>query len=261
MDKKITIFPSQEPKLHKKSYSAKLNLIRYVVLYIKKGNSIKYLQIFLIILGASLLIGFVVFWWMPDYRSYILREDSLVENLSAFFYLITFLLGSLFFIKSKRTIKPLVIVSAVGILGFLDEISFGERLFALHMPRIGDLKIDAAHDFIELGYWTIRSSISSYPVFTYTLIVGSVILAAIVTIKYQHKLISTISILYRKQKQTFILVLFFISLIFAALVIDLEIVHHDALFALEELFELNASIALFFCCFSLYDQRLQKTSA
>ena len=59
-------------------------------------------------------------------------------------------------------------------------------------------------------------------------------------------------------KQTYILALFFASLVFVALIIDLDIVHNKALFALEELFEMNAAIALLFCCLSLYDPRLSK---
>lgn len=216
----------------------------------------KYVWIYLVLFGVNILIALGVGIWMPGYKAYLIKEDSLVENLSAFFFLSTFFLSFLFFLKRKKHRKALIIVSAVGLLGFLDEISFGERLFALNMPYIGSVKIDALHDFFFLGYKVIKGFTHSHAIFVYLLIGVGVIMAVIVALKHRYKLIGIIS--NSNYKQTYILALFFASLVFAALIIDLEIVHNKALFALEESFEMNSAIALLFCCLSLYDPRLSK---
>ena len=209
----------------------------------------KYVWIYLVIFAVNILTTWVVGMWFPDYRAYLINEDSLVENLSVFFFLSTFSLSFLFVIKSKKNRKALIILLVLGLLGFLDEISFGERLFAFNMPFIGGVKIDAVHDFFYLGWIVIKSFTHSSAIFVYLLIGGGAIMAVIVAFKYRYKLIALISNGY--YKQTYILALFFASLIFGAMIIDLEIVHNNALFALEESFEMNAAIALLFCCLSL----------
>ncbi len=217
----------------------------------------KYVWIYLVLFGVNVLTAWGVYMWMPDYRVYLVMEDSLVENLSAFFYISTFFLSLLFFIKSKKRRKALIIVSAVSLLGFLDEISFGERLFSLNMPHIGGNKIDATHDFFSLGYKVIKSLTHSHAIFVYPLIGVVAIMAVMVALKYRYKLIGIISNGY--YNQTYILALLFASLGFAALIIDLGIVNKNkALVALEEFFEMNAATALLFCCLSLYDSRLSK---
>ncbi len=214
----------------------------------------KFVWIYLIVFGVNLLISLVVGLWMPDYRAHLVNENGLVEHLSAFFFLGTFFLSLLFFIKSKKYRKELIAVSALGLLGFLDEISFGEWFFDLKMPHIGGVKIDAAHDFVFLGYILIKSFTDSHAIFVYLLIGVGAIMAITVALKYGYKLIGIISNSY--YKQTYILALFFVSLVFTSLIIDLDILHNNALFAIEESFEMNAAIALLFCSLSLYHLRL-----
>ena len=220
----------------------------------------KYVWIYLVLFGVNILTAWGVGMWIPDYRAYLVNEDSLVEHLSAFLFLSTFFLSFLFVIKSKKNRKSLIIVSAVGLLGFLDEISFGERLFMLNMPIIGGKKIDAVHDLFELGYKGIKILTHSHAIFVYLLILiggGAIMAVTRVALKYRYKLIAIISNGY--YKQTYILALFFASLVFAALIIDLGIIHNNALFTLEELLEMNAAMALLFSCLSLCYQN--KTGA
>lgn len=42
------------------------------------------------------------------------------------------------------------LVAGLALIGALDEISFGERLFGLTMPRVAGYKIDGLHDFAML---------------------------------------------------------------------------------------------------------------
>jgi hypothetical protein len=191
---------------------------------------------------------------MPNYRGYLFSEDGLIENLSAIFFLISFFLGLIFIFNNNIHRKALIFISAVGLLGFLDELSFGESLFGFNMPRIYGVKIDAVHDFFFLGYKVIMGLTYLYPIYVFLFLGVCIIGVTIVTLKYSYELKETISNIYNKPP--FILALFFTILVISALVIDLDLVYHGTLFMVEEVFEMNAAIALLFCCLSLYEQQL-----
>ena len=216
----------------------------------------KYLQVYIIIFGINMMIMFVVGMWMPDYRGYLAHEDSLVENLSAFFFLCTFFLGLLFILKGTKNKKALIFVSVIGLLGFLDEISFGERMFALNMPRVHGMPIDSAHDLFTLGYRLIEELAHSYSVLVYSLIGIGVILIAKLALKNKYEIAEIIKRI--QNNQTYILALIFTLFIFAALIIDLDILHIKGIFIIEESLEMNAALALLFCSLSLYDQNYKK---
>lgn len=219
----------------------------------------KYVRIYLVLFGINVLIALGVYTWVPEYRDYLMMEDRLIENLSAFFYISTFFLSLVVFLKSKEHRKTLIVISAVGLLGFLDELSFGEKIFGFKMPRFAGVKIDAAHDLFFLGYKLVKPRVLSHITYVYLLIGVGAIFSGIVTLKYRYKLMDIITNSYHKQ--TYILALLFAFLVFSALVIDLEIVDNNVLYMLEEIFEMNAAIALIFCCLSLYEPRISKITS
>ena len=206
-----------------------------------------------------MLVVCVVYAWFPTrYRHPFLMEDHLIENLSAAFFLGSCFLGLLFFMKTKFHSRKFLLLSAVGLLGFLDELSFGERIFGLSMPRISGTKIDAAHDSFYLGFQFFKNFVSSHPAYTLLLIgIGAAMLMVRGTFLHRSRLMDVISNFYRYPQ--YILILICVTLVSFALLIDLDLVSNGLLFMLEELFEMNAAIALFLCCLCFYDQRaLQK---
>ncbi|MGD1919849.1 MAG: hypothetical protein ACFCAD_13740 [Pleurocapsa sp.] len=213
----------------------------------------KYLKAFLIIFIINMLIGSLFYLLFPDYRTYLIKEDSLIENLSAISYLSTFFLSSIFLFKGTQHKKPLILIAFLGLLGCLDEISFGERLFKLNMPRINGVKLDSAHDFVSIGHKEITKLANNDPNYLFLLLgIGGIVLAT-VTFRYKKQLKQALSYVY--YEPPFILGFLFILLLCLALLIDLGLVDYYALRAIEELFEMNAALALFFCSFSLQKQR------
>ena len=83
----------------------------------------------------------------------LIKEDGLIENISAILFAAAFLISLIHWpkIRRKEGATTFVFVGILGLIGFLDEISFGERLFDLTMPVIYEVKIDALHDFFYLG--------------------------------------------------------------------------------------------------------------
>lgn len=169
------------------------------------------------------------------------------------FFLSTFFLGFILFVQNKKNRKLLGIVASVGLICFLDEVSFGERLFDLKMFQIYGTKIDAVHDFIKLGYKVMRDHAHSYAGVIYPLLAICAIMGIIGVLKYRTELIGLISIVY--SNQTYVLALFFVSLVFGAIILDLDILHIRGALVLEELFEMNAGLALLFCCLSLHKDK------
>ena len=156
-------------------------------------------------------------------------------------------------VKNKKNRKLLIIVAAVGLLCFLDEVSFGERLFALDVYHIYGTKIDSVHDFINLGYKVLLNYTHFYAGVVYPLLAICAILAILGVLKYRTELIAKISHSY--SNQTYVLALIFVSLVLGAIILDLDLLHIRGALVLEELFEMNAGLALLFCCRSLHKDK------
>ena len=74
------------------------------------------------------------------------KEDGLLENLTVGILFATFSLSSYFYFKFKRKGNIFLLLAAFGLVGFLDEISFGRRMFPVPMPKSHGLTIDGFHD-------------------------------------------------------------------------------------------------------------------
>lgn len=113
-----------------------------------------------------LLIGWAFYAWVPGARAGVLEEDHFVEWLSALTFLAAGLVGAWCLLRGRSPGERLAVAVAalLGLLGFADELSFGERLFALDMPRIRGLKIDGAHDFAEVVAKGARDLFRAAPV-------------------------------------------------------------------------------------------------
>ncbi len=209
----------------------------------------KYVWVYLVLFAINVLIALAVYTWVPEYRPHFLMEDRLVENLTAFFYVGAFILALVFVFRSKEHQRALIVISAVALLGFLDEMSFGQRLFGLNMPHIHGIRIDAAHDFFFLGYISIRKYVLPHTTLVYSLIGIGAISAVMVTLKCRSKIIGTFT--GSHHKEAYILASIFVCLGLFALVLDLDIVPYRITPLLEEIFEMNAAIALIFCSLSL----------
>src|SRR3990172_817979 len=212
-----------------------------------KKTGMKYVWGYLALTGTTLLIAFAVCQWIPAYRRYLREEDSLVENLSAAFFVFSCFLALLILKKRKDHKKLLILISGLALLGFLDELSFGERIFGLSMPRIGGVKIDAAHDLFDLAH----RELGKFPY----LVAGIGAISAIAFFKYWSRAVT--AMLGTPRHPHHFLILFFGIQILAALLIDT--LEYRPLFVLEELLEMNAAIALSFCCLSLPNPVLNPT--
>ncbi len=213
----------------------------------------KYVWSYIAVFFVNMLAAYGIFFFIPDCRNWLLVEDSAVENLSALFYLGAFLVGIPLSIKSKEYRKTILLVSFTGLLGFLDELSFGERILATKMPRLLGVQIDAAHDFFYVVAITVDRAPRMYAV---ALLLVALVLFIWVMHKYGRKVAGKVCQTY--PGSVIVLAVVFVVQLMIALVIDLGVLGYDVLFVLEEQLEMNAAIALIFCCLNLHDAGSKK---
>lgn len=193
---------------------------------------------------ANICFFSLIFFLFPRYRDFLGGEDQLIETLTALLFLAAAIYCFVGFIKNKNAGRRTswFLFGSLGLIGFLDELSFGERIFNLSMPSVRGVQIDAAHDFFELGFTMYRHGLDRYPVLAISLIVGALVVAGLIIYRFRTAIKNFIGTVLTAQSYRFLMI--GCILVFVALVIDLEMIHNTYLFLLEELFEMNAAFAL-----------------
>lgn len=79
-----------------------------------------------------------------------MEEDRTVELASALALLLAFIVAGVSAFIGAGGMS--VFVSVLGIVGFLSEMSFGERQFGFTPPGINGVKLDAFHDLLQLSW-------------------------------------------------------------------------------------------------------------
>ena len=174
------------------------------------------------------------------------QEDVFLENLTAGVLFATFCLSSVLHLKLKVKTNIFFAFAILGLIGFLDEISFGRRLLPIPMPKSHGLTIDGAHDLLHLLKNITSTNLTYHPVGTYIVISLSMIFA--VCIWYKTKLIRqrVTNLLVKYEIRDLVLVI--ISCITFSQVIDTfgwNVIY--PYIAVEECLELTAAVALLTC--------------
>jgi len=208
-------------------------------------------RIYLVIFGISILTALGVYYWIPDWRFYLVYEDNLIENLSAGLFLISFLIGVLSSLKNKTYRKALIAVAAVSLLGFLDELSFGARIYNIGIPRIYGVPIDSAHDLIKVIYEVFLNLVKNNSALVLLASLIAIIIVNALLMVYRSRVSEIIRRVFHEPPYLF--ASFFVVLLLFSIVIDLEIIYRMVLFMIEEILEMNAALALLFCGLSLQE--------
>ncbi len=217
-----------------------------------KINMAGLIRVYVLVTTLNVLIFSSLYISIPQLRTSFVAEDQFTESVTAVLFFSSFLLGLILIVKLKRKSyrKVYLVIPLLGLVGFLDELSFGQRMFNLTMPKIYGVEIDAVHDFAELAYKVFINH-STYVLAVSALGVFCIVLFLII-LKH-HKYLDRIPDVI-KRYPPFVFVLSFIAFIFIALIYDLHTLiprRGFFLFIFEELSELNAALALLFASFSI----------
>lgn len=187
-------------------------------------------------------------------RGLIAEEDKLIENLTAVLFFCTFLFALLLVntrgIVDRFNRKWLILLLALGLIGFLDELSFGERLFDLEMPVIGGVEIDAVHDFTEFGLRLTLILITDYQLAFSLVLLGGLVLSIVAILKYGNRFWT--AVIADRHYPLYLVMFFFMVLIFSALSLDTGQYPFRGYQVVEECLELNAALALLTSCIIIY---------
>ena len=175
------------------------------------------------------------------------KEDGLLENLTVGILFATFSLSSYFYFKFKRKGNIFLILAAFGLVGFLDEISFGRRMFPVPMPKSHGLTIDGFHDVFHLIRNVARTNLSYHPVETSIVISAFVITVACVWLntKMIRQRVFAVLAKYEIRDLALLIVLFVV----VSQAIDTFEWRIFAYRTVEECLEFNAAAALMACSF------------
>ena len=100
------------------------------------------------------------------YRGLFIEENSLIENFTAIVYLAALLTAVFLYVRDKNNQFRIVLLipTLLALIGFLDEIQWGEILFGWQMPMFAGTKINGVHAFIDLVRETYAQQRTIYKV-------------------------------------------------------------------------------------------------
>ena len=195
---------------------------------------------------ATVGLGWIVYGFVPAARPGILEEDHVVEWLSALAFLAAGVLGLGLWLRGRTPTERLAVAVAafLGLLGFGDELSFGERLLSLDMPRIRGLKIDGAHDFAEVVARGGRDAFRAAPAVVAVCGIATVAAGAALAWRFRDALAAFARACLATSPRVALIAA--VAAVALATLIDLPLAvfDHDAIKATEELLELAAAVLL-----------------
>ncbi len=204
-------------------------------------------------IGISLLLNVLNFWAYINYPGYnviIFHEGHLMENLTAGLLFSVFLFGA-YLLKYRRNDEGfpragVMFFSALGLFGFLEEISYGVIMTNISHPRVIGVKLSGVHDFIGLGLKLVEDYgvAGASLVLLFVLASGVFLFKAIY--KYREKIRELASL--KKYHPLYLLMGFFIVLIFSSALFDQKILMSPTgnNTPIEELIEFNAALVILF---------------
>jgi hypothetical protein len=175
-------------------------------------------------------------------RALIFGEDRGVEMATALLFLAAFVAGIVHICRSRPRDYPILlpVAAVLGLIGFLDETSFGARIFGWSMPAMADGgEFDGAHDLVILIY---RLALRADPMLIAAIGAGAGLVALVFAVR-RRKALHALARRIGADPTYLAMALFVAGVAFASL-LDLEVGILRRLGPLEEIAELDAALAL-----------------
>jgi len=208
-----------------------------------------YKKLFFWFLVVSFALALIVYFTWPETLSYFIEEDGLVENLTAFSYFFTAVVAIMLVRWRPKNLPYLMFIACIGLLGTLDELSFGERLFQLNMPKIGVWKVDGVHDLFYIAYKSMKNFSRAYGYIFYPVLAFAVMGSLWSIVRYRISIAQRIG--FYGRREFFHLFYTACALVLFSLLVDIHVFKGDTAFLLEEMSELMSAFALMAACFGL----------
>ena len=200
-----------------------------------------YAYLAVLLLASSFVLSFII----PDFLKSISKEDHLLENLSTGLLLGTAFFGLINWKQRQANTTAITVYTILAIIGFLDEVSFGQRLIGFTPPMAGGTSLDGFHDLANMFRKIISINLQYHP--TETFIVLSILLTSFLILAFKFKLKIYGAYKHLKKLKLVYVVLSIILAIALSQMLDLKIINLSWSQCLEEILELIAILGLLTC--------------
>jgi len=218
-------------------------------------------RIYLGFLFTTLAIYFLAYYVAQRLLPFIIYEDGLVENLAVLFYTAAFVY-SLVLLLRHHTVGQRKLICLIGVLGLggaLEELSYGERLFQLQMPRINGVKIDALYDGLALIVRRLSEALLKRSEITASLGIATLTAGMICAWKYRTALIKGWKHIWDQTPLRLLITGIVAALL--AQVCDIAAKYPSILLVAEEVLEMNPALAVFLATIAIhYSENKRLTS-
>ena len=200
-----------------------------------------YAYLAVLLLASSFALSFII----PDFLKSISKEDHLLENLSTGLLLGTAFFGLINWKQRQANTTAITVYTILAIIGFLDEVSFGQRLIGFTPPMAGGTSLDGFHDLANMFRKIISINLQYHP--TQTFIIQSILLSSFLILAFKFKLKIYGAYKHLKKLKLVYVVLSTILAIALSQILDLKIINLSWSTCLEEILELIAVLGLLTC--------------
>ena len=200
-----------------------------------------YAYLAVLLLGSSFVLSFII----PDFLKSISKEDHFLENLSTGLLLGTAFFGFINWKQKQANTTAIATYTILAIIGFLDEVSFGQRLIGFTPPMAGGTSLDGFHDLANMFRKIISINFQYHPSQTIIAIITILSLFLIFTFKCRSKICGVYK--HLKQLNLEYVALSIILAIFLSQLLDLKAINLSWSTCLEEILELIAALGLLTC--------------
>lgn len=213
----------------------------------------KLFVIYAIIVILNIIAFTLLYPLFPKLRYLLFAEDMLIEDITALFFLMSFIFGSVFILrlKEKKERKIYLVLPLFGLIGFIEELDWGERIFHFKAFYIYGIKFNALHDINMLLHKKLTEQSGSL---LYILAAICLLISAIIFLKYRNYFLRIPEFL--RKYPSFGLIIIASSFLLTAQVYDFELVKPMFFEALEEILEMNGAFTWLFASFLIGYGRL-----
>lgn len=182
----------------------------------------------------------------PELVRSIAKEDNVLENLTALLLGASTIIGIVVICKRPSSLKHISLsLSAISLIGLLDEISFGKRLFKLNSIQIGNnSQIDGIHDIAEITKNQILATSIKYSAITTATIILIGILLIFALFLFRDVVTRALQFLAAKKILSYLAVVLCCAIL--AQLIDIDIIDSYISTPLEETLKTLAALGLLY---------------
>lgn len=201
---------------------------------------------------ANVVTAVVIYVSMPRLREDLYSEGHLVETLSALLFLGSFLVGLVAVLPRRRQAWTRYgLVPALGLLCFLEEMSWGAWELGFTAPRVLGVTIDGVHDLPALILHTATGGGGN--AWSRLLVVMLTVIALLGARPVRAWLVPGIVAAWSSWPWRFLVLS--IGFIGVAQILDLVAIDSNVRRTSEEVLEMNGGLALLFSAISIHVER------